>query len=220
MEDCELFYSYILGIEAPEDEEVFPLEFMEYKEGNADINESPAHCFEEKAIRYEESLVETTNLGNAENPRNILVWDNCNPVLKAATFKIFMEFKDVSPWTYKDLKGVLLEMCVHRIPLVPGAIPLWKPPYRMNKNYAARINEEIQWMLEADIIFKVQTSEWVSPIVISTKDGIQIWICVDFLCLIVVTIKYPFPIPFTNMIMEEVARHEMYSFMDEFFGYN
>ena len=52
------------------------------------------------------------------------------------------------------------------------------------------------------------------------KDGNQIQICVDFRCLNVVTIKDPFPIPFTDTILEEVARHEMYSFMDGFSGYN
>lgn len=96
-----------------------------------------------------------------------------------------------------------------------------KPPYQMNKNYVARVNEEIERMLEAGIIFKVQTSEWVSPIVISLKkEANQIRICVDFWCLNAVTIKDPFPIPFTDSILEEVAGHEIYSFMDGFSRYN
>ncbi len=91
----------------------------------------------------------------------------------------------------------------------------------MNKNYAARVTEEINRMLEASIIFKVQTSEWVSPIVISLKkDTIQIRICVDFRCLNAVMIKDPFLIPFMDSILEEVAGHEIYSFMDGFSGYN
>lgn len=61
----------------------------------------------------------------------------------------------------------------------------------------------------------------MSPIVISLKkEANQIWICVDFRCLNVVTIKDPFPIPFTDSILEEVAGHKMYSFMDRFLGYN
>ena len=125
--------------------------------------------------------MEAINLGDAENPRNILVGEDWNLVLKAMAFKIFMEYKDVFAWTYKDLKGVPPDMCVHRILLVHEAIPVWKHLYRMNKNYAACVDEEIQRMLDTDIIFKVQTSEWVSPIVISMKkDGIQIRICVNF----------------------------------------
>lgn len=129
MDGYELFHSYMLGIEEPEGEkEAFPLEFVKYKDGNAKINESPAHHFEGKTIRYEEPSVESTNLGDAENSRKILVGDDWNPVLNVVAFKIFMEYKDAFSWTYKDLKGVPLEMCIHRIPLVPGAIPVWKRP--------------------------------------------------------------------------------------------
>ena len=40
-----------------------------------------------------------------------------------------------------------------------------------------------------------------------------------FPCLNAVTIKDPFPIPRIESVLEEVARHEIYSFMDGFFGY-
>lgn len=91
----------------------------------------------------------------------------------------------------------------------------------MNRNYIATVNEEIETMLETGIIFKVQTSEWVSLIVKSLKKEVnQIRICVDFKCLNVVIGKDPFPMPFTDTILEEVARHEMYSFMDRFSRYN
>lgn len=141
--------------------------------------------------------------------------------MKVTVFKIFMEYKDVFAWTYKDLKGVSSELYVHRIPLIEGAIPIQKRPYRMNKNYVARVTDEIDRMLEVGIIFRVQTSEWVSSIVISLKkDTTQIRICVDFRCLNAVTIKDPFPIPFMDIVLEEVAGHEIYSFMDGFSGYN
>lgn len=59
----------------------------------------------------------------------------------------------------------------------------------------------------------------MSPIVISLKkEANQIRIYVNFRCLNAVTIKDP--IPFTDSILEEVASHEMYSFMDGFPGYN
>ena len=126
MEDYELFHFYMLGIEEPKvEKEVFPLEFVEYKEGNAKINKSPAHRFEKgKAIRYEEPSMEATNLGDTENSRNILLKDDWNPVLKAAAFKIFMEYKDVFSWIYKDLKWVPPKTCVHSIPLVCGPITI------------------------------------------------------------------------------------------------
>ena len=120
-------------------------------------------------------------MGDEQNPKNILMGDDWNLVLKTVAFKIFMEYKNVFAWTYKDLKGIPPELCIHQIPLVPEAQPMWKRSYRMNKNYATRVEAEIEWMLEAAIIFWVETSEWISPIVISLKkEANQICICVDF----------------------------------------
>lgn len=199
----------------------YPPQFAEYEEGGVEVDSTPAHQFEKEVVQYEEPKVQSTNLGDEKDPRVIMVGDDWNPVLKAAAFKIFLEYKDVFAWTYKDLKGVPPELCVHRIPLMEGARPVRKRPYRMNKNYAAKVQEEIEKMLDAGIIFRVQTSEWVSPIVISLKkEGNKICICVDFRSLNAVTIKDPFPIPFTDSILEEVAGHEIYSFMDGFSGYN
>ena len=53
-----------------------------------------------------------------------IVGYNWDPVLKATTLKIFLEYKDVFAWTYKDLKGVPLELCVHHIPLIEGVLPI------------------------------------------------------------------------------------------------
>lgn len=91
----------------------------------------------------------------------------------------------------------------------------------MNKNYTTKVQDEIEKMLEAGIIFKVEVSNWVSLIVISLKKEFEhIQICFNFWCLNEVTIKDMFPIPFTNIILEEVIEHEMYSFLDGFSGHN
>ena len=49
---------------------------------------------------------EITNLEDKENLRNILVGNYWDPMLNAATFKIFTEYEDVFVWSYKDLKGL------------------------------------------------------------------------------------------------------------------
>ena len=116
MEDYELFSSCnMLGVEGMDvEEEVFPSEFGEYKEGEARVFESPAHNFDAgKPIKYEEPSVSVMNLRNEDSLRNILVGDDWNPVLKPTTSKIFMEYKDVFAWSYKDLKCVPPELCVH-----------------------------------------------------------------------------------------------------------
>lgn len=102
IEDYELFPSCnMLGVEEGNNREEtkFLKEYQEVQ-GETQMDKTPAHEFnEEKPIKYEELTIKTMNLGDEAEPKNILVGDDWNPVLKAATFKIFTEYKDVFAWT-------------------------------------------------------------------------------------------------------------------------
>ena len=51
-------------------------------------------------------------------------------------------------------------------------------------------------------------------------DPTKLRICVDCRELNKVTLTYPFPTPYADEILNEVAGHECYSFIDEFSNYN
>ena len=55
--------------------------------------------------------------------------------------------------------------------------------------------------------------------VVPKKNG-KLRVCVDYRKLNAQTIKDPFPLPFTDLMLDQVAGHEMYSFMDSNSGYN
>ena len=77
-------------------------------------------------------------------------------------------------------------------------------------------------MLVAGIIYPIDQSKWASPMVIQPKkyDPAKLRICVDFIELNKVTLIDPFPMPYVDGILNEVARHECYSFAYGFSGYN
>ena len=91
----------------------------------------------------------------------------------------------------------------------------------MNPNYAAKVKEEIDALLKAGFIAEVESSDdWLFPIVVVPKKNGKLRICVDFRKLNEQTIKDPFPLPFTNTMLDQVAGYEMYSFLDGYGGYN
>lgn len=53
-----------------------------------------------------------------------------------------------------------------------------------------------------------------------TKKNGKLRVCVDYRKLNVVRKSDPFPLPFTESILETVVGHEIYSFLDGFGGYN
>lgn len=130
MEDYELFHLECNMLQVEEEAKEKDMFLLEYgvarvKEGVARVNETPTHQFaKDKPIQYKDSTLKETNLGDEGSSKTILVGDDWNPVLKEVAFKIFMEYKDVFAWTYKDLKGVPPKLCVHRIPLIPRAHPV------------------------------------------------------------------------------------------------
>ena len=111
-------------------------------------------------------------------------------------------------------------MCEHKIELQAEAKPVRQMRYRMNPNYAAKVKEEIDKYLEAEFIYPVDKTEWLSPIVIVQKKNGKLQVFVDYQKLNAVTKVDPLPLPFAESILEAVVGHEMYTLMDGYSGYN
>ena len=134
--------------------------------------------------------------------------------------ELLLSYRDCFAWSYEELKGVSPEVVVHTIPLTEDVIPKAQRPYRTNPNMARIVQEELQKLLDAQFIYEIEHSEWVSPIVCVPKKNGKTRVCVDYKKLNAYTVKDHFPLPFTESILERVAGHEMYSFLDGFSGYN
>lgn len=92
--------------------------------------------------------------------------------------------------------------------------------YRMNPNYALKVKEEIQRLLDARFIRPVDRYTWLSPIVVVPKKNGKLRVYIDYRKLNECMVKDPFPIPFLESSLDQVAGNEVYSLMDGFSGYN
>lgn len=131
------------------------------------------------------------------------------------------QYEDVFAWRIEDMKGIPARYGEHRIDLLDDVVTIRQRQYRLNPNYSLLVKEEINKYLSAGIIYLVLSSEWVSPIVIVPKKLTdKIRVCQDFRKLNAATRKDHHPLPFTDAILDHVAGHECYSFLDGFSGYN
>ena len=73
-------------------------------------------------------------------------------------------------------------------------------------------------MLETWIIYPTNQSEWASRMAMQPKkhDPKTLHVCVQFRWFNRVTLTNPFPTPFVDEMINEVASHEFYSFIDGF----
>ena len=89
------------------------------------------------------------------------------------------DHRDVFAWSYKDLKGVDPDICQHTILMREDAKPSKQRPYTYNEKFANKIKEEINKLLEAKFIYKIEHTEWVSPIMIVPKKNGKLRVSVN-----------------------------------------
>ncbi|CAM8880335.1 unnamed protein product [Rhodiola kirilowii] len=100
------------------------------------------------------------------------------------------------------------------------------------------VQKEIQKLLDADVIYPISDSQWVSPVhVVPKKIGITVekndegemvttrvkngWrMCIDYRKLNAVTHKDHFPLPFIDQMLDRFAGKPYFCFLDGFSGYN
>ena len=100
------------------------------------------------------------------------------------------------------------------------------------------VKKEVLKLLDVGVIYLIANSKWVSPTqVVPKKSGVIVvanehneliptrvttgWrVCIDYRKLNVGTRKDHFLIHFVDQMLERVAGHEFYSFLDGYSGYN
>ena len=100
------------------------------------------------------------------------------------------------------------------------------------------VRAEVLKLLDVGIIYPISDSNWVSPVqVVPKKSGITVvkneddqlvptrvqtgWrVCIDYRKLNAMTRKDHFPLPFIDQMLERLAGHACYCFLDGYSGYN
>ncbi|CAM8999252.1 unnamed protein product [Rhodiola kirilowii] len=141
-------------------------------------------------------------------------------------------------YSIEDLKGISPSLCMHRINVEENAKPSREFLRRLNPNLSEVVFKEITKLRDAGIIYSVPDSEWVSPIhVVPKKGGLTVvrndkgelvptrtingWrMCIDYRKLNKATKKDHFPIPFIDQMLERLAGHEYFCFLDGYSGFH
>ncbi|RTK47728.1 hypothetical protein DRJ88_16195, partial [Enterococcus faecalis] len=77
---------------------------------------------------------------------------------------VLRRHKKAIGWSLADIVGINPQVCEHRIFLEEGARPVRQPQRRLNPTILEVVKKEVTRLLEADIIYPISDSEWVSPV--------------------------------------------------------
>ena len=80
-------------------------------------------------------------------------------------------------WTLTDLKGLDPSLCTHCIFLEDESRPVREAQRRLNPKVWEAVKEEILKWLNAEIIYPISDSQWVSPVhVVPKKSGVTVMV--------------------------------------------
>ena len=89
--------------------------------------------------------------------------------------EVLKRCKKAIGWQTSDLKGIIPLVCTHHIYMEEEAKPIRQPQRRLNPHLQEVVRAEVLKLLQADIIYPISDSPWVSPTqVVPKKSGITV----------------------------------------------
>ncbi|GJU82263.1 reverse transcriptase domain-containing protein [Tanacetum coccineum] len=114
---------------------------------------------------------------------------------KTKLLKVLRNHKGAIAWSIADIKGIESSFCTHKILMEDEFKTSVQPQRRVNPNIKEVVKKEVIKLLNAGYIYPISDSPWVSPVqVVPNKGGMTV-------------------------MLERLAVHEYYCFLDWFSGY-
>ncbi|KAL2892377.1 Retrovirus-related Pol polyprotein from transposon 17.6 [Bienertia sinuspersici] len=151
--------------------------------------------------------------------------------------EVLRAHRKVLGYTISDLKGISPALCMHRILLEEDTKPSRERQRKLNPSMMEVVKKEVLKLLAAGIIYPISDSKWVSPVqVVPKKGGFTVvpndkgeliptrtvtgWrMCIDYRKLNTSTRKDHFPLPFIDQMLERLARHNYFCYLDGYSGF-
>ena len=152
--------------------------------------------------------------------------------------QILKNYQESIAWSIDELKGISPSICMHKILLEENVKPSVEHQRRLNPIMKEVVRKEVLKWLNAGFIYAISDSPWVSPVhVVPKKGGFTVirnekneriptrtvtgWrVCIDYRKLNTATRKDHFPLPFIDQMLDRLAEHPHFCFLDGYSGYN
>src|SRR5438270_6548202 len=118
------------------------------------------------------------------------------------------------------MPGLDPQVATHRLNINPEKKPFKQPQRWFRPAMMEAIEAEVKKLIDSGFIREEQHPDWVANVVPVAKKNGKIRICIDFRNLNEACPKDEFPLPITNVMIDNTCGFERMSFMDGFSGYN
>ena len=142
--------------------------------------------------------------------------------------EILRKYQEAIAWSIEDLKGINPYICMHKILLEENAKTSPEHQKRLNPVMKEVVIKELLKWLNADFIYAISDSPWVSPVHVVPKKGgfivtrnekneliptrtVTRWrMCIDYRKLNTASRNDHYPLPFIDQMLDRLAGHSHY----------
>ena len=175
---------------------------------------------EDKQILLHQEVTELVNLGTEDEKKEVKISTFLDSSAKKETIDLRKEYAEIFAWSYQDMPRLSTEIIEYQLPMKPECRPVQQKLKRVKSEMLLKIKEEIKKQFDAGFLEVAKFSEWVANIVlVSKKDG-KVRMCVDYRDLNWASPKDNFPLSHNDTLVDNTVKNSLFSFMDNFFGYN
>ena len=168
----------------------------------------------------------------------IIINNELDPSEEDKFLQVLKEPKSAIGWRIEDLNRISPAICMHKILIEKNYKPIIQPQRSLNLSMEEVVKKEVMKLYNASIIYLISNSSWVSQVqVVPKKRGMTTitnpsdeliptrtvtgWIiCINYKRINDATRKEHFPLSFIDKMLERVADHAYYYFLDGYSGYN
>ena len=118
------------------------------------------------------------------------------------------------------MPGLDPRVAMHHLNIGSDTKPVKQQQRQFRPQIMGVIEAKVKKLIESGFIREEQHPDWVANIVPVLKKNGKIRICIDFRDLNAACPKDEFPLPITDVIIDNTCGFERMSFMDGFSGYN
>nr|GFA10534.1 reverse transcriptase domain-containing protein [Tanacetum cinerariifolium] len=141
------------------------LKVVEPKNKKSSIDESPVVELKDLPPHLEYAFLE----GDDKLP--VIISKDLKDEEKTALIKVLKSHKQALTWQLSDTKGINLEFCTYRILMEDDFKPAVQHHRRVNLKIHEVIKKEVLKLLNAELIYPISDSPWVSPVHCVPKKG-------------------------------------------------
>ena len=173
-----------------------------------------------------------------EKGKPVIISTGLTELEEQKLLEILRKYTEAIAWSIEDLKGISPSICMHKILLEENAKTSIEHQRRLNPVMKEVVRKEVLKWLNAGFIYAISNSPWTSPVHVVPKKREFIvirnekneliptrivtgWrVCIDYRKLNTATRKDHYPLPFIDQMLDRLAGHSHYCFLDGYSAYN